>query len=380
MKILLTSGASYAPPRGGSTRSNLVWLRHLTASGHTCRVVCPGVGPETVVQDGIEIHRVPDLTLNAGALAEQIRMNEPNWVLVSSEDVSQRLLREADRAAPGRVIYLAHTPQFFPFGPESWNGDAAATRIVQRAAGVVAIGKHMAGYIEQHAGVKAEVIHPPIYGEPPFPRFGEGQLVLMINPCAVKGIEIFLALAERFPDTPFGALVGWGTTAADRAALERLPNIRILRNEANIDDVLRQARLLLMPSAWYEGFGLIVMEAMLRGLPVIASDSGGLVEAKEGTGFVIPVKPVERYEMIFDENHMPKPVTGVQDIAPWEAALRTLLTDDAVLRNEANRSREAALRFVNGLRADQLERYLQARPARSERELLLERLRQRNLK
>ena len=32
----------------------------------------------------------------------------------------------------------------------------------------------------------------------------------------------------------------------------------------DIEDVLREARCLLMPSLWYEGFGLIAMEAMLR--------------------------------------------------------------------------------------------------------------------
>ena len=49
-----------------------------------------------------------------------------------------------------------------------------------------------------------------MYGEPPYPRFGsfdEGY-VLMVNPCVVKGISIFLALAERFPDIPFAALTG----------------------------------------------------------------------------------------------------------------------------------------------------------------------------
>ena len=71
-----------------------------------------------------------------------------------------------------------------------------------------------------------------------------------------------------------------------------------------------------MPSLWYEGFGLIVMESMLRGIPVVASDSGGLVEAKHGTGYVIPVNTIERYEPVFDEHAMPKPVVPENDAAP----------------------------------------------------------------
>ena len=62
-----------------------------------------------------------------------------------------------------------------------------------------------------------------------------------------------------------------------------------------------------MPSLWYEGFGLSVMEAMLRGIPVIASDSGGLAEAKLGTRFVVPVRPIERFEPVFDEHGLPSP-------------------------------------------------------------------------
>jgi len=34
MRILLTSNASYVPPRGGATRSNLLWLEHMAAAGH----------------------------------------------------------------------------------------------------------------------------------------------------------------------------------------------------------------------------------------------------------------------------------------------------------------------------------------------------------
>jgi hypothetical protein len=259
------------------------------------------------------------------------------------------------------MVYLAHTPQFLPFGPESWNPDETAAAAVRRAAGVVVIGHHMAAYVRTHLGVEAAVIHPPIYGRAPyrqFGRFGAGT-VLMVNPCAVKGIGIFLALADRFPTIEFAALKGWGTTAQDREALTRRPNVRLLGTVPNIASALCEARFLLMPSLWYEGFGLIAMEAMLRGLPVIASDSGGLEEAKRGTGYVVPVRPIVRYERTFDDTGMPRAVVPEQEIAPWAAATQRLLADAAEYWEEAGRSRAAALAFVNGLDAADFEKYLQ---------------------
>src|SRR5262249_13653803 len=136
-------------------------------------------------------------------------------------------------------------------------------------------------------------------------------------------------------------------------------------NARNIDDVLARTRVLLMPSLWYEGFGLIVMESMLRGIPVVASDSGGLVEAKHGTGYVIPVNTIERYEPVFDEHSMPRPVIRHNDSAPWVTALRELLTDADAYQRESAASRTAALRFVGTLDAADLERYLTSLPARA---------------
>lgn len=182
----------------------------------------------------------------------------------------------------------------------------------------------------------------------------------MVNPCAIKGISIFLALAERFPGIGFGYLPGWGTTSADRAQLAARANISMLPNCRDIAQFLGRTRVLLMPSLWFEGFGLAVMEAMLHGIPVIASDAGGLVEAKMGTPFVAPVRPIERYEPVFDEHALPKPVIEPADLEPWAGALDALLTDRALYERVSAASRELAQRFAGSLNAGRMLAYLQS--------------------
>ena len=388
MRVLLTSRASYDPPRGGSTRSNLVWLRELARRGHECHVVAAGERDLRSPIMRLHVARTPE---EQTALFEQaLHHLEPDRVLVSSEDLSHILLRRALALAADRVVWLAHTPQFFPFGPESWNAEPDGVGLVRRAAGVVAIGHQMAQYIERHAGVRPAVIHPPIYGDGPFERFdtfADGAAT-MINPCAVKGISIFTGLARALPHVSFTALPGWGTTSDDLCTLASLPNVTITAPCADISELLRRTSVLLMPSLWYEGFGLIVMEAMLRGIPVIASDSGGLKEAKQGTAYVIPVQPIPAYEQAWDERHMPRAVLPEQDLTPWLEAMRKLTSDSAAWREESDRSRAAAIKFVASIDAGALERFLldlrpvtaDPLPARREltpakRELLLKRLR-----
>ncbi len=387
MRILLTANASYVPPRGGATRSNLVWLEILASHGHVCRVVAPALassvarrqaqeeeiesewrrapavaGIDCLTRGGVTVYAVAERSRLVAVLRDQIREFQPDWVLVSSEDLGHVLLREAARSASGRIIYLAHTPQFFPCGPASWNPDPEATEVVRSAAAVIAIGHHTAAYIREHTGRDAAVIHPPIYGSGPFPNLAafDRGLVTMINPCAVKGISIFLALADRLPQRAFGALPGWGTTSEDRNEMERRPNITLLPNVRNIEQFLARTRVLLMPSLWYEGFGLSVMEAMLRGIPAVASDSGGLAEAKFGTGSIIPVAGIERFEPVFDEHGMPKPVLPEIDIGIWAAALEDLLTDRKHYEIESERSRQAALSFVRSIRPEGIVDFLTA--------------------
>jgi glycosyltransferase involved in cell wall biosynthesis len=91
-----------------------------------------------------------------------------------------------------------------------------------------------------------------------------------------KGVDIFLAAAARMPDIPF-KVAGDGPVLSEMRT--RAPgNVEFLGRLAG-DDLLnfyRKSRILVAPSLWFEPFGMVVVDAMALGVPVIASKIGGL--------------------------------------------------------------------------------------------------------
>ena len=73
---------------------------------------------------------------------------------------------------------------------------------------------------------------------------------------------------------------------ADRALDGR---VEFLGARDDVDSILARSHIFVLPSNW-EGFPLTILEAMRAGLPVIASDVGGVREAVvDGvTGYLVP--------------------------------------------------------------------------------------------
>jgi glycosyltransferase involved in cell wall biosynthesis len=93
---------------------------------------------------------------------------------------------------------------------------------------------------------------------------------------AEKGVDIFLAAATRMPDVPF-KVAGDGPVLSEMMA--RAPaNVEFVgRLEFNeLRAFYRKARVLVVPSLWFEPFGMVAVDAMALGVPVIASKIGGL--------------------------------------------------------------------------------------------------------
>ncbi|HEV8040733.1 MAG TPA: thioesterase domain-containing protein [Bryobacteraceae bacterium] len=396
MRILLAHNSLYYPSFGGGDKSNRLLMEALAARGHEVRVVARltkfeaeenvrfiadlearGIRPEAsedavrFVLNGVDVRT---LTLNPqlrAYFAEQLSQFDPDVIVTSTDDPAQLLFEIASRAARARVVYLVRATIAVPFGPDSSSPNPARAAMLRHADGIVGVSEYVAGYVRQWSGVDA--IHIPISLLEPgevqqLGRF-ENPYVVTVNPCAVKGISVFLALAERAPHLEFAAVPTWGTNARDLARLRRQPNISVLDPVENLDDLFRRARVLLVPSLWAEARSRVVLEAMLRGIPVMASDMGGLKEAKLGVPYLLPVNPITQYQSALDENMVPVAAVPEQDIGPWLATLRRLTEDREHWEEIAAQSRTAALNYASTLTVEPFERFLMELVSRPKRQL-----------
>jgi glycosyltransferase involved in cell wall biosynthesis len=386
MKLLLLQPMTYLSSVGGASRCNRVLLEGLGRT-HQCKVVAfMGNDKMSAPEEfwgalntfdiaairsgqniGFRLNGVETITSQGyfdlcKASKSAIDKFRPDIILVA-EDLSAGLLELALESATSPVVYVAQSPAALPFGPGSMAQSAAKTALLKRAAGVLTLSRFMKDYLKEHGGLDSEALHFPVYGAGPYPLHGryDGGGVTLVNPCAFKGLPIFLELARRMPELEFCAVPTWGTTDEDRAALGEAKNVRTLNASSRIDDILERTRVLLVPSLWYEAFGQIVVEAMLRGIPVLASDSGGLPEAKLGIEYVLPVRKIEKFVERKRANRLVlEPEVPDQEIGPWEEALRDVLSSRSRYEQLSRESREAAERFVGGLGIEGFEKYLES--------------------
>ena len=389
MRILLAQNSLYYPAHGGGDKSNRLLMEALAARGHECRAVARlskfGDAEQRRYLAELEARSISARSGSDGAVTfehnrvrvfvatlahprpcfeAQLRAFRPEAILVSTDDPAQILLAAALAAECARVVYLARATMALPFGPDAaFLSESKAARI-RASSRVVGVSRYVADYVRQFGGIDA--VHVPISLIEPedWPDLGrfENEFVTMVNPCAVKGIDIFIALADGFPGLRFAAVPTWGTNAQDRVALEARSNIVLLPPVDDINLLLSRTRVLLAPSLWAEARSRIVLEAMLRGVPVMAANVGGIPEAKMDVPYLLPVTPIARYQPKVDEQMVPVPEVPVQDVGPWRNALERLTGDRAHYEEIARASRAAALDYVHRLGVEPFERLLLEAP------------------
>ena len=165
--------------------------------------------------------------------------------------------------------------------------------LAARAARIIAITESLARFQIERVGLPARKIVTIHYGldtppsawgtNPPDDVPADARVLLAV--CRLerqKGIDVAIrALAELRHDVPQAELVVLGE-GPERAYLETLARelgvpVHLLGRVPDVAAWLGRAEVLVHPVRW-EGFGLAVLEAMLAGLPVVATRVSSLPE------------------------------------------------------------------------------------------------------
>jgi Glycosyltransferase len=229
------------------------------------------------------------------------------------------------------LVVLVH----LPLGEESPQLAALEREVLHAAGAVVATSGWTARRIVERHGLPADrvrVAEPGVVAAPLAAGSGGGRLLCVGSISPTKGQDVLVAALAQVADRPWTCeLVG-----ALRRAPEHVAAVRREIADHGLGDRVRvagplvgaelaaayaAADLLVLPSR-VEAYGMVATEALARGIPVLASDVGGVPEALGGD-----------------------PVPGILvtpgDAAALAAALRRWL-DDPGLRAELRHA--AALR------------------------------------
>lgn len=263
-------------------------------------------GPQTVLDCGYPVQVLADF---AGDLPRLLRDWRPDVVWAQLDGAPQVLGAARAQGLPG-LLYV-HDAEDDP-------------RLLRATADlgchVVCGSAYLARKVERAIGRTAQVVYPAsdwCFGTAADPQ----GWVTMVNPHAVKGLDTYLEVARRLPQRRFLLQESWKLGDAALAALQErlaaLPNVHFQPRVPDMRQVYARTRLLLVPSVWEEGFGMVAVEAQSCGIPVLASARGGLAESVGSGGLLID---------------------DYRNAGAWVAAVEGLLADEAAWRAASARA------------------------------------------
>ncbi|WP_072376803.1 glycosyltransferase [Hyphomicrobium sp. NDB2Meth4] len=148
-------------------------------------------------------------------------------------------------------------------------------------------------------GLKSTVIHP-LVDRSRYKTPLRCRNVTFVNPHPHKGSALALEIARQCSEIPFLFSECWTLGAEMRRDLMQkladLPNVTLKPRTQHMKNIYRDTRVLLVPSRWEEAFGRVVAEAHFSGIPVVASNRGGLPESVGPGGVLLdPEGPVQEW-------------------------------------------------------------------------------------
>ncbi len=305
------------PRIGGMETQGFLFAKAMQERGHSCLVLAQKDGLEgkdEEVHQGISIRRFAfqNIILNRGPSDLGVMRKYLEWVLqVFQPDVvhvngcigwSAVMFSMLQNMFPIPLILTVHAPFYYetrmlPF----------VRKICSQVDRICCVSKWVVREIEKQLPEmrdKIKLIYnglPPLEIAPTPLPFSPPVLLLMGRLSAEKGfataIHAFALLKTRGSSAQL-LVVGEG---AERLTLEQLVSTlglvgsveftgAVERDE--VPHLMNRVSLVIVPS-YFETFGLVAVEAMQMGRPVIASNVGGLPEIISENGYLVPPKDPE---------------------------------------------------------------------------------------
>ena len=267
--------------------------------------------PVSIVQNDIE--RFAEYY---AACSAQLDANRPDAVIVYGGDEHAVNVAKTAKMRDIPIVFWLHNFSYFYTAP------------FEMADYVIVPSEFNRQYYWDKLGLATQVLPLVVDWARVTVQKRDPRYVTFINPHSVKGLFVFARIADqlafRRPDIRFLVMAGrsnpnWQQdTGID---LVKLPNITVWPPVADPRDFYAVTKLLLMPSLWNESFGQVAAEAMLIGIPVVASNRGALPSTFGDAGILLDI-PARYTEETTD-------VPTAAEVEPWIDAIVRLWDDEA---------------------------------------------------
>jgi len=242
--------------------------------------------PDVVLVQNLYPFLSPSILSPCRELAVPVVMRCPNYRLFCPSGLHMTRGEVCERClGPGREMWcvLKNCEQNL-FKSSGYAVRSAVSRLGRRIVGnvgmFIVLSEFQKKRFVENGIAEDRIIVIPNCAEPISDPITHGVTIAFMGRVAPeKGIEDLLKMARRLPDLPFD--VAGEISDSIRHLVEEAPeNVRFhgyLRGDRR-DAFLREARIVIACSNWFEGFPNVIIEAMAAGKPIVATRIGAIPE------------------------------------------------------------------------------------------------------
>ncbi len=320
MKIGLVSPYAYPRPGGANDHIRNLYT-HLRDMGHEVRILTAPWGDDPPAQDVIQIGRAIAIPFNGsiGRVTLSVRLE---W-LVRKTLARERfdILHHHEPFVPFLSFQLLdsatcpNAATFHAFGGFSvsyWLGRPVLHRYFDRLDGKIAVSTAARHFISHYFPGEYRIIPNGVdvdafTGARPFPEFRDGKVnILFVGRAEPRKGLLYLAqayakLKRRCPEIRLIVASSGPQIPVVRAYLraERVGDVLFAGRVSEADKMrfYKTADVFCAPSTGRESFGIVLLEAMAAGLPIVASDIHGYKNVVQRNVSALLVEPKDSHAL-----------------------------------------------------------------------------------